>query len=139
VNIVIDTDVWVAGIRGAGHANRVLRLCLEGRFSPLMGAALLAEYEDVLGRESIWRKSRLTATEREDFLNIFLSICQWTRIYYAWRPNLGDEADNHLFELAVAGQASYLVTRNVRDLRGGELMFPHIAVVTPTQLLKELS
>ncbi len=102
-----------------------------------MGAALLAEYEDLLGRELIWRRARLTAAERESFLDIFLSICQWTRIYYAWRPNLGDEADNHLVELAVAGQASYLVTRNVRDLRGGELRFPHIAVVTPTQLLKE--
>jgi uncharacterized protein len=102
-----------------------------------MGAALLAEYEDLLGRESIWRKTRLTAAERETFLDIFLSICQWTRIYYAWRPNLGDEADNHLMELAVAGQADYLVTRNVRDLRGGELKFPQISVVTPTQLLKE--
>ena len=40
-------------------------------------------------------------------------------------------------ELAVAGQANYLVTRNVRDLRSGELKFPHILVVTPTQLLKE--
>jgi len=40
-------------------------------------------------------------------------------------------------ELAVAGQADYLVTRNVRDLRGGELKFPQISVVTPTQLLKE--
>jgi putative PIN family toxin of toxin-antitoxin system len=137
VRIVVDTDVWVAGVRGSGHANRVLRLCLEGRFIPLMGAALLAEYEDPMGRESIWRKARLPAAERETFLDIFLSICQWTRIYYAWRPNLGDEADNHLMELAVAGQADFLVTRNVRDLRGGELKFPHVSVVTPTQLLKE--
>ncbi len=137
VNIVVDTDVWVAGVRGSGHANRVLRLCLEGPYTPLMGAALLAEYEDLLGRESIWRRTRLTAVEREAFFDICLSICKWTRIYYAWRPNLGDEADNHLMELAVAGQAEYLVTRNVRDLRGGELRFPHISVVTPTQLLKE--
>jgi uncharacterized protein len=104
---------------------------------PLMGAALLAEYEDLLGREKIWRGARLAAAEREAFLDIFLSICRWTRIYYAWRPNLSDEADNHLLELAVAGQADYLVTRNVRDLRGGELRFPHILVVTPAQLLKE--
>jgi putative PIN family toxin of toxin-antitoxin system len=137
VNIVVDTDVWVAGACGSGHANRVLRLCLEGHFIPLMGAALLAEHEVVLGRESIWRKARLTAAEREALLDVFLSICQWTRIYYAWRPNLGDEADNHLMELAVAGRADYLVTRNVRHLRGGELGFPHISVVTPTQLFKE--
>jgi putative PIN family toxin of toxin-antitoxin system len=137
MNIVVDMDVWVAGVRGSGHANRVLRLCLEGRFIPLMGAALLAEYEDLVSRESIWRKTPLTVAERETLLDIFLSICQWTRIYYAWRPNLGDEADNHFMELAVAGQADYLVTRNVRDLRGGELKFPHLSVVTPTQLLKE--
>jgi len=137
VNVVIDTDVWVAGVRGSGHANRVLRLCLEERFTPLMGAALLAEYEDLLGRESIWRGARLTATDRESFLDIFLSVCRWTRIYYAWRPNLRDETDNYLMELAVAGQAAYLVTRNVRDLRGGELKFPTISVVTPAQLLKE--
>ena len=87
--------------------------------------------------ESIWRGALLTTTERETFLDIFLSICRWTRIYYAWRPNLGDEADNHLMELAGAGQADYLVTRNVRDLRGGELKFPGISVVTPAQLLKE--
>ena len=137
MNIVVDTDVWVAGVRGSGHANGVLRLCLEGRFTPLMGAALLAEYEDLLGRESIWRKARLTAAEREAFLDIFLSVCQWTRIYFAWRPNFSDEADNHLMELAVAGQADYIVTRNVRDLRAGQLRFPHISVVTPTRLLKE--
>src|SRR6202789_2569295 len=103
----------------------------------LWGAALLAEYEDPLGRESIWRQAKLTAAERDAFLDIFLSTCQWTRIYYAWRPNLGDEADNHLMELAVAAQAEYLVTRNVRDLCGGELKFPRISVVTPAQLLKE--
>jgi putative PIN family toxin of toxin-antitoxin system len=137
VNIIIDTDVWVAGVRGSGHANRVLRICLEERITPLMGAGLLAEYEDLLGRESIWRGARLTAIERESFLDIFLSVCRWNRIYYAWRPNLGDESDNHFVELAVAGQVEYLVTRNVRDLRRGELKIPAISRVTPAQLLKE--
>ena len=31
-----------------------------------------------------------------------------------WRPNLPDEADNHLIELGVAAQA--IVTRNLRDV-----------------------
>jgi hypothetical protein len=56
-----------------------------------MGAALLAEYGGLLSREPIWRKAQLTGVERDTFLDIFLSICQWTRIYYAWPPNLGDE------------------------------------------------
>ena len=32
-----------------------------------------------------------------------LSIGHWQKVYYAWRPNLPDDANNHLVELAVAG------------------------------------
>jgi putative PIN family toxin of toxin-antitoxin system len=139
VVVVIDTDVWVAGVRGLGDANRVLHGCLDGAYRPLMGAALLAEYEDVMSRPSLWKRSRLNAAEREELLDIFLSVCRWTHIYYAWRPNLPDEADNHVIELAVAGQAKYLITRNTRDLRHGELRFPQLRVMTPGEFLKEAS
>ena len=44
----------------------------------------------------------------------------------AWRPNLVDEADNHLTELAVAAQAGAIVTNNARHLRAGALQFPGI-------------
>ena len=137
--VVIDTDVWVAGVRGSGSANRVLEYCLDERYRPLMGAALLLEYEDVMGRDALWTRSRLNKSEREELLDIFLSVCQWTRIYYAWRPNLRDEGDNHIIELAVAGQAQYVVTRNIRDLRRGELRFPQLRVVKPGEILEETS
>jgi predicted nucleic acid-binding protein len=91
-----------------------------------------------MSRPALWARARLNNQEREDMLDIFLSVCTWTRIYYTWRPNLRDEADNHLIELAVAGQAARIVTRNVRDLRHAELRFPQIHAVTPAQLLKEL-
>ena len=35
----------------------------------------------------------------------------WVRVYYLWRPNLPDEADNHLVELAVAGNAVHACRR----------------------------
>ena len=102
-----------------------------------MGCALFAEYEDVLGRSDLFRKSRLDASERSDLLDIFLATCAWTRIYYAWRPNLQDEADNHLVELGIAGGADCIVTRNLRDLTQAELRFPHLLVLTPENYLKE--
>lgn len=46
-----------------------------------------------------------------------------------------DEGDNHLIELAVAGNATAIVTQNVRDLRRGELRFPQIAVETPAEFM----
>lgn len=59
-------------------------------------------------------------------------------MYYLWRPNLQDEADNHLVELAVAGAARCVVTRNLRDLRAMELRFPGLRVVAPEDFLQEL-
>jgi predicted nucleic acid-binding protein len=52
---------------------------------------------------------------------------------------LRDEADKHLIDLAVAANARYLVTSNVRDFRGGELRFDHIEVVDPARLIEELT
>lgn len=60
--------------------------------------------------------SLIKEEERSELLNIFLSIYVWTRIYYGWRPNLPDETDNHLLELAVAGSARFIVTRNLHGL-----------------------
>lgn len=135
VVIVLDTNVFVGACLGAGASSRIVEACLAQRYRPLMGAALLAEYEDVLARAPLFVKSRLSAAERGELLDIFLATCRWTRIYYGWRPNLRDEGDNHLVELAVAGGASHIVTHNVRDLKDMELKFPGLAVATPTQLL----
>jgi uncharacterized protein len=135
--IVVDTNVFVGACLGKGPSSRVVEACLSGWFVPLMGAALLAEYEDVLGRAPIFAESRLRATEREELLDIFLASCRWTRIYYGWRPNLRDEGDNHLVELAVAGGADAIVTHNIRHLKMMELRFPGLAVATPAQLLSK--
>jgi predicted nucleic acid-binding protein len=67
----------------------------------------------------------------------FLSVCEWVDVYFAWRPNLPDQGDNHLIELAVAGGAGFIVTNNVADLTGGELRFPEIRVVRPLEFMKE--
>jgi predicted nucleic acid-binding protein len=54
-----------------------------------------------------------------------------------WRPNLRDEGDNHLIELALAGSAMAIVTRNVRDVAQGELKFPALHVLTPELFLEK--
>lgn len=138
MRVVIDTNVFIGACHGRGAANAVVAACLQGRCTPLMGAALFAEYEDVMGRTPLFQACRLDAGEREALLDVFLSRCEWTRVYYLWRPNLRDEADNHLVELAVAGAAECIVTRNLRDLRAMELRFPALRVVTPEAFLEEI-
>jgi predicted nucleic acid-binding protein len=103
-----------------------------------MGAALFHEYEDLLGRSALMEKSPLTISERDTLVAAFLSGTEWIKVYFLWRPNLPDEADNHLIELALAGSAGTIVTRNLRDLRQGELRFPGLKIQNPRQFLTTL-
>jgi len=137
MRVVVDTNVFVSACLGEGAPAQVVRLCIEGLASPVIGAALNAEYEDVLNRQALFRRGHLNADERQELLDIFLARCNWVRVYFGWRPNLADEADNHLVELAVAAQASHIVTGNARHLKAGELQVPSIRILDPATFLSE--
>lgn len=140
VKLVIDTNVLLgACLKNEGPSRNVVKRCLTGQYQPLIGTALFLEYEDVMSREELFARSPLTASERGEVFRGFLAVCRWTEVYFAWRPNLPDEADNHLFELAIAGRAQALVTRNIKDLARGELRFPSLDILTPKQCLEVYS
>jgi putative PIN family toxin of toxin-antitoxin system len=136
--VVIDTNVFVGACMGIGASNQVIRHCLDGTLAPVMGSSLFLEYEDVLSRPALFDKCRLDASERDELLDIFLGQCKWVKTYFLWRPNLRDEADNHVVELAVASGASHIVTWNIKDFAAMELRFPLLRLTTPPDLLKEL-
>jgi uncharacterized protein len=136
--IVIDTNVFVSGLLSAdGAARGVLRLALQGKARPVFGNALFAEYEGLLARQAMWAKCPLPEDERAALFEALLSVSDWVRIHYLWRPNLPDEADNHVLELAVAAAAEAIVTANVRDFGRAELLFPSVRIRTPAQFLRE--
>lgn len=137
--IVVDTNVFIAALLSPSGSNReVLRTCLLGKAVPLMGSALFHEHEDLLGRADLMRKCPLSPKERRLLFGSFLSVAGWIKVYYLWRPNLPDEGDNHLIELAIAGSAGIIVTNNIRDLSRGELRFPGLDILTPRQFLSHI-
>ncbi|HJQ58407.1 MAG TPA: putative toxin-antitoxin system toxin component, PIN family [Vineibacter sp.] len=136
VPIVVDTSVLVAALRsGGGAARQILRLCFSGHYEPLFSAAFFAEYEEVVDRPAL-RPSMLSVAERREVLAVLASAGRWVHVYFGWRPNLPDEDDNFLIELAIAGGAVAVVTNNIRDLRRGELRFPGLRIVTPAECLE---
>lgn len=135
---VIDTNIFVSALINAhGAPRQVIRLALMGEITPLMGNALLGEYEDVMARDRIVGLCILSAAERQELLNAFLSTCEWTSVYFLWRPNLRDEADNHLVELALAGGANTIITANKRDFNYGEFGFPDLDILTAGEYLSK--
>ena len=137
--VLVDTNVFVAALLGrAGHNREVLRACLENRIRPLMGQALFLEYEALLARPELFKASPLRERERQALFDAYLSMCEWVEVFFPLRPNLPDEEDNHILELAFAGGASMIVTNNTRHFQHSQLRFPDIRVLNPASFLETM-
>jgi predicted nucleic acid-binding protein len=135
IPVVLDTNDFVAGLRSADGASRlVLRDALQGRLQPLFGNTLRLEDQERLNR-AVWG-TQTTPQERSTILAALARPGRWMRIDSGWRPNLPDEGDKHLIELAIAGHAGAIVTHKVRDLRLGERRLGHLGICTPAEFLE---
>jgi len=135
--IVIDTSVIISALIGKkGPGREILRKSLLGEYKVLISNALFLEYEDVSKRKQVLNVCPLTRKEIAELLAAFYSVCNWVPIYYLWRPNIADESDNFLIELAMAGNATHIVTNNISDLKNAELKFPDLKIVTPVNFLR---
>jgi putative PIN family toxin of toxin-antitoxin system len=136
IPVVLDTNVFVSAMCSeGGSAREVVRRILLGKYLPLFGNALWLEYEDLMGR-AVWTDAT-TYQERLQVLSALARRAKWVTMYYGWRPNLPDEGDNHLIELAIAGGAKAVVTHNIKDVNYGELQWAGLLIVTPAQFLEE--
>lgn len=136
-NIVIDTSVVISALIGkAGPSRKVLRKCFEQEYLPLINNTLFCEYSDVTSRADIIERCPIDAAEVNDFLNGLYLVSKWVNIHFLWRPNLLDENDNFLIELAVAGNADFIITNNLKDLKNAQLKFDSFLVLSPEEFLK---
>jgi uncharacterized protein len=137
IRIVIDTNVLVGALIGKEYgANRkLLELCLKGEFQPLISYTLFSEYEDLINRSSIMDLCKCSPEEINILFDGFLSVCELVKIYYLWRPNLIDENDNYLVELAIAGNAEVLVTHNIKDFKRSQLKFSQLKIKQPQEII----
>ena len=137
IRIVIDTNVLIGALIGKEYgANRkLLELCLKREFQPLISYTLFSEYEALINRPSIIELCQRSEEEINILFDGFLGICELVKIYYLWRPNLVDEDDNYLVELAIAGNAEILVTHNIKDFQQSQLKFPQLQIKQPKEII----
>lgn len=88
-------------------------------------------------RRVILDQCPLTQDEIVELTQALVIVSQWVSIYYTWRPNLRDEADNHLIELAIAGNAEITVTNNTKDFSNAELLFPGLSIEKPENVIRK--
>jgi len=134
---VLDTNVLVAAARsryGASYA--LLRALREERFRLLASVPLFLEYEAVLKRPEQLAAGRRTAAMVGAFLDALSLRVEAVHLFYLWRPQLRDPADEMVLETALNGRADALVTFNVADFSPAERF--GLPVWTPQVLLAKL-
>ena len=136
MKIVLDTNVLFQAIhseKGASH--KILPLIRSGKLTLLISTAVLTEYEEVLKRNS--RELNLTKENIDDLLVYFAYIGKKIIPRYLWRPNLQDEGDNIFVELALNGNADWLITQNISDFKNNaELKSYELKIDTPSNFMK---
>lgn len=136
MRVVIDANVLVAALRSRrGASFRLVQKLGSATFQPIISPPLCLEYEDVFRRPALLPD--YTAEDIDDFLDYFLSQCVECRIHFLWRPHLPDPKDDLVLELALAGNAFYIITHNTRDFEGVKTL--GIQAVTPDDFLSILS
>ena len=86
-----------------------------GRLPLVMHFKLLAQYWDVLTRPEHRARLIYTPAQIERILAALVGVAEEVTVRFLWRPNLMDEGDNFVVEIAVAAQPCTIVTHNVRD------------------------
>ena len=135
---LLDTCIIISALRSKkGASHFLLRKAVLKQLPIIMHFKLLAEYRDVLTRPDMVSALIYTADEIEKILIGLVNVAEEVNPHFLWRPNLKDEKDNFLIEIAVTSQPCTIITHNIKDLLQGELLFPSIFVKQPQEVIKE--
>lgn len=135
--VTLDTNVLYQALkstRGASHY--ILQQVRERQVQIALSVPLFHEYQDVLKREKSVKDFGLKTEDIDKFLRFIAYVGRTFETYFLFRPNLGDEKDNMIVELAVTSQSEYLVTSNIKDFQNAELQFDQLHVITPGEFVK---
>jgi putative PIN family toxin of toxin-antitoxin system len=108
MRVVLDTNILVSAmLTPGGNPARILALTLAGKLTPLLDAAILAEYRTVLARQKFaFAPSRIAA-----ILDYLVSEAEYVDAEPCRIP-FADPGDRNFYEVALSGKAAALITGN---------------------------
>ena len=135
--VTLDTNILYQALKSTrGASYFILQKVRERQIQIALSVPLFHEYQDVLKREKSLQDFGLEIEDIDKFLRFIAFVGKIYETYFLLRPNLKDEKDNMIVELAVTSQSEYLVTSNIRDFKNAELKFDQLKVITPAEFVK---
>lgn len=135
--LTLDTNIlYQALMSKTGASYFILQQVRNRKIQTALSVPVFFEYQDVLTRDKSLKDFELQLNDVDKFLRFIAYIGKTFEIYFLLRPNLKDEKDNKIVELAVTSQSDYLITSNIRDFKNAELKFDELKIITPGEFVK---
>jgi len=135
--VTLDTNIIYQALKSKNGASYyILQQVRNRKIQLALSVPVFSEYQDVLSRNKSLKDFKLQMDDVEKLLRFIAYIAKTFEIYFLLRPNLKDEEDNMILELAVTSQSDFLVTNNIKDFKSTELKFEQLKIVTPSEFLK---
>jgi len=130
---VLDTNVIVAALRSRDGASfQILKAIIDGKADFALSIPLFLEYEAVLKRPATLSASALSIKDMDTILNMLCAQGKPKKLHYLWRPQLTDEQDEMVLELAINAAADAIVTFNCNDFLPAANKFS-MPIITPSK------
>ena len=129
--VVLDTNVIVSAcLTPEGAAATILELALLGTFTLGISPEVLAEYREVLARTKFSRQQERIKILLDGIADVAVAAAPKHTISISQ-----DYENNRFLECAIAAQADFLVTGNLKHFPEA---FENIRIATPRDFLVEL-
>jgi len=122
MRLVLDTNVVIAAVMGAGPPSRLIELATEGSIELFSSATLIAELDEVLQREHITRRLARKGRTAAEVLTLYEDLVE--RIIPAEiARTVSDPDDDAVLACALAAGVDLIVSgdKAVRNLRDPDL------------------
>ena len=137
MKVVLDTDVMVAAVESAAGASRQLLIrALRGALDVACSPSLFVEYEAVLTRPERLAAAGTTDGAVRALLDALAEVIEPVSLDFRWRPTGADPDDELVLETAINGEASAIVTFNIRHMTAAADF--GIAVMRPAESLRRV-
>ncbi|OOQ59704.1 putative toxin-antitoxin system toxin component, PIN family [Mucilaginibacter pedocola] len=133
MRVVLDSNILLVALGKRSRYRPIWTDFLSEAYELVISEEVLHEYEEILQLYSAPGVSDLVMEVFVEATNIL-----YQKVYYQWEAIKSDPDDNKFFDIAVAGNADYIVTNDAHFNVLKQLAFPSVKIISGEEFLSIL-